>query len=219
MKKAFCTFAVGEYEECLEVSRPGFQRFCKRHGYDYKEHFPYAVRRSLRPPAWGKVVLLIELLMSYDLVMWLDCDTLILDSTKDCADLVPDWAVQAITKHIYNDMVVPSTGLWIVKPDALPYLEKIWGMEEFIDHIWWEQAALHNLLGYTQHEQYLNPFPVRTKETALHRYTYFLSEEWNSIDFRNYGSSARIMHFPTLEPAERAQEMQEWLDLYGNQIR
>jgi len=211
MKKALCTFAVDEYAACLEVSRPGFQRYAAQHGYQYVEYYPTVAQEFGRPASWGKIILMIELLMIYDVVIWIDCDVLILEYGEDILTHIPDWAIQAITRHYSPEGDVPSAGLWIAKPDLLPYLEKIWEMDEYLDHNWWEQAALHHLLGYVQHEKYLNPCAVFSHETELYRLTYFFDVRWHSVDFRNYDSNAYIMHFPSIEIEDRVACMQEWL--------
>lgn len=220
MKKAFCTFAVGPYQDCLEISRNSFQKYSAKYGYDYVEYYPTAAQKSGKPPSWGKVILMMELLLSYDVVMWLDCDTLILNYSEDVLSYLPYWAIQAITEHRYDGAEIASTGLWIAKPDLLPYLEQMWKMEEYTDHIWWEQAALQELLGYGQDDRYLNPHPFHVIKTNLFNHTYFLDVSWNSIDYQSMNSDARIMHFPAMDVGERVSRMREWVGSYnyGRQV-
>jgi len=211
MRKAFCTFGVGPYAEVLDVARPTFEKYCDLHGYQYFEQYPRIMGKLERPPAWGKVYMMMELLEDYDVVLWIDCDVLILKFDIDIDDCVPLEDIQAIVKHQSGEAQIPSTGFWYARHEMIPYLEKIWSMEKFIHHQWWEQGAFQNLLGYDQDLAYLLARPRRVRETELYHKTYILSEEWNSVDNENLNSEARVMHFPSHDAHLRANLMRKWL--------
>ena len=69
----------------LNQSLHTFRRFGERHGYDVVVGGEEAI--ADRAPAWSKIVLLRRLLESYDYVLWIDADAIILDDSVDPADL------------------------------------------------------------------------------------------------------------------------------------
>lgn len=209
MRKAFCTFGVGLYADCLDVSRPTFEKYCEIHGYEYVESYPSLVGR---PPAWGKVKLLLQLLESYDIAVWLDCDTMIIDHSEDVASEVPDGTIQAIVSHNFGDYDVPSTGLWYVTSWMIPYLEKIWGMTTYLNHPWWEQRALQELLGYEDDPHTTHKNPRKVHESKLYDNTKFLDESWDSINFANLWIKVKIMHFPAMPVDARVYWMKQWTE-------
>ncbi len=186
MSKALVTFAVGRHTELLEISRPGFAEYARRHGYDYHE----GAQPESRPPSWWKVPLLYDALWSYDEVLWLDCDVVIVDPSADIAAEVPRSYWQAMVKHHTSDGEVPNCGVWLVRRPMARYLADIWGMEGYRDHVWWEQAAMLDFLGY-EHE----PRPVRLHApTPLYDRTHFLPLEWNSHEQNDRHPSPRFAH-------------------------
>jgi hypothetical protein len=124
----------------------------------------------------------------YDEVLWVDCDTVVVDATVDLADEVPAGAWQAITRHSTPEGEVPSAGVWLARQPLHPVLEGIWRMTEYLHHRWWEQAALQQLLGY-------NPelIPVSLGEpTELYWRTHWLDpDEWNALQPQ---PGSRIVH-------------------------
>ena len=80
-RKVVCTMAHGPHRELLEIARPTLARYADDNGYEL-----VTIERPLapaRPPSWGKVVLLHELVQQYDLVLWVDADALFVDTTRD----------------------------------------------------------------------------------------------------------------------------------------
>src|SRR5581483_6913852 len=72
---------------------------------------------------------------------------------------------------------------------AAEFLDAAWALDRYTDHVWWENAAICDLLGYD-----LDPAgPAR--ETPALAGTKFISPRWNWIvDARV--PRARIRHFP-----------------------
>ena len=67
----------------LEIARPSFEAFAGRHGYDLvvvgKDPAPE------RPPSWGRIRLMRDLLAEVDEILWLDADTVVVDGGRDIA--------------------------------------------------------------------------------------------------------------------------------------
>lgn len=221
MNKAFVTFGLGQYAHYLDIVRPGFVAYAKHFGYDYIEVNSLDGIMPLtgvdlfdRPLSWGKVPVLLRTLASYDAALWVDCDAVIVDGAEDVAAHVPDDAWQAMVAHrVHQGFVmgeVPACGMWFLRPPMIAHLQEMWTMTRYIDHVWWEQAAMHELLGYEYNGAGI--FPVRrTHETTLYRHTHFLPVEWDSIDYHDPGAEVKIMHVPGIVPhEERLHTLRRW---------
>lgn len=199
MSSAVVTLATGQHERLLEIARPSFEAFADRHGHDLVIAEPFDIQR---PPAWQKLPLLRDLLLSgYESVLWLDADVVIVDDTEDV--VAPDGCWQTLVEHHTNDGLVPNTGVWLARPPMVPVFEQMWRMVEYVQHPWWEQAALVALMGY--HGQPLKADP----ENEVHAHTCFLDAGWNvHRDDVNRSDRERFMH-ATMHP-DREATMREW---------
>lgn len=200
MTRCLVTFAVGPYEELLEIALPGFERFAEKHSYELVVATPEPCERA---PSWWKVPLLVDALDAYEEALWVDADMVVVDDSDDLD--VPEIAWEALVRHRTADGQVPNCGLWLVRRPMLPWLERIWAQTSRLEHGWWEQAALMDFLGYTVDER-----PARLAEqSTLYEHTEWLDPGWNV--HRNDVSDLerpRFMH-ATMHP-DRAATMREW---------
>jgi hypothetical protein len=196
MRKAIASMGVGSHERLLRVARPTFQAYADRHGYDLHLHTEL-VDRS-RPVAWSRIPILQSLVGRYDAVVWLDCDLVIVDGRRDLADeLRPDRFLYLV-EHRYGGHRVLNTGVMMLRggAEAADFLQRVWEQEQFVDHGWWEQAAVMHLLGYR-----LDGSGPRDRSPYRER-TELLSPVWNWAWFARV-PRARIRHFPMLSPLRR----------------
>lgn len=144
MSKCLASFGVEASAPCAALSRPGMEAYAARHGYDLcLDHVP-----TLRPWSYAKIPLLIDLLGTYDEVLWLDADVLIRDGRWDIADFVPSDAAHALRVHHTYEGHVPNCGVWFLAKEALPLLDKVLALyDAYRHHKWWEQGAVISLLG------------------------------------------------------------------------
>lgn len=199
MSKALVTLAYGGfYEELLEVALPSFQTFADLHGYDLL--IPEPIDCS-RPPSWWKVPALLSALDEYDEALFLDADTVIVDPSEDV--YVDPLAWQAMVEHHTGDGDVPNCAVWLVRRPMIPYLHTAWSLDRYLNHGWWEQAAMHELMG-------LGGRPVqRIFDTELGRHTAFLDNGWNVHCWDSpRATRPRIMH-ATMLP-DRVAVMRAW---------
>jgi hypothetical protein len=203
MTKALVTFATGNHTALLDIARPGFMDYAGRHDYDYLER-SYATVGE-RPVSWSKVPVLLDLLSSYDTVLWLDADVIIADGTDDIAAHVPADAWQALVKHHTTAGEVPNCGIWLLRKPMIPILEQIWEMRQYIDHPWWEQAAMLKLLGYEPDARPVGLHGI----TELYAHTHFLPLEWNSDEFHDKAEHPKFCHYPGLWLWDRLAAMQD----------
>lgn len=171
MRRAIVTMGVGPYEELLAISGPRMRAYADRHGYEYIELSGLAPER---PPSWLKVLPLAAMLETYDALLWLGCDVLILDDSVDMADQIALTAWQALTAHHTGEGEIPNCDVWYLRPQMADYLRQAWAMEQYATHPWWEQKAMLDQMGYGG-----SPLQAE-KPTELYRHTHFLPLEWNS---------------------------------------
>lgn len=200
MSKALVTVGVGPHEELLQVALPSMRRFADMHGYTLLTPDPPATDR---PVSWWKIPALVAALADHDEALWVDADIVIVDPTDDI--VIPDGKWQALVEHRTADGRVPNCAVWKVNREMIPVLHEVWRLTHRIDHGWWEQAALLDLLGY-QHDR-RPAFPA--VDTELRRRTAFIDKGFN---FHLWDSPApehvRFAH-ATMHP-DRLERMRGW---------
>jgi hypothetical protein len=195
-RTALCTLAVGRHLELLELARPSLVGFAQRHGYEYVEH-----ARSLapdRPASWSKVVALHHLAGSFDRVIWVDSDAVVVDGRDDLAAQLRPGRVLATVVHRHDGNALPNLGVAVARGGGgvggratRRLLERLWSCTDLIDHPWWENAALLRVLGLRTFEPVQPIAPAR-----LHPWRLAVQEldgAWNSIP-DHPAPNPRIVH-------------------------
>jgi len=190
LRKVLCSIGAGPHQELLDISGETFAIFARRHGYELD------LRREVlvadRAPAWSKIALLQECLTRSDLVFWVDADAAIVDPTLDIADEMTRRDVMGLVAHEYDGMRVPNAGVWVLR-NCRPVrrlLDRIWNRVEYLDHDWWENAALIRELGFT-----VEPTVALDRATRILGRTRFVDRSWNSIAI-DAAAHPRINHYP-----------------------
>ena len=188
-RKALVSIGTGPQRKLLALARRTFEPYAERHGYDL-------VLRTepidtTRPPAWSKIRLLRELALDYDVLVWLDCDLMIVDGRADIAAELGDQHLLCLVEHEVGQGRMPNSGVMVLRggEQAAAFLDDVWAQERYAEHRWWENAAICHLLGYG-----LDP-PRPVRETPLLRATKLLSPRWNAIRDAPV-RRARIRHYP-----------------------
>lgn len=198
MKKVLCTLGIGPHEELLEIVRPTFEAYATRHGYDFV--FETGSLDPTRPAPWSKIVLIQRLLRSYDLVLWIDADAVIVDGSIDIADALPKRATFGLVAHETPEgPEIPNSGVVLIRSSrkARRFLDRVWGRTEFMNHKWWENAAILELLGYT-----LEPPVTLVRAERDREMFHFLDPRWNVLPFQRL-DNARIKHYAGQTQEER----------------
>jgi galactosyl transferase GMA12/MNN10 family len=206
-RRVLCSIGFGPQERLLTLSRPTFERYARRHGYDLDVRTEPLQRE--RPGQWNKILLLRELVDRYDLVVWVDADAVIVDTGKDIADELEDGRFLYLVEHCYDGLRVPNTGVLMLRsgPEAAALLDELWNDTDFAEHRWHEQAALMLRLGYVE------SLPTRPSELRT-RKTKFLGIEWNSTP-QHGARDAFIKHTPGHRPLTRMAFMAKDLVVAG----
>jgi len=189
MRKAIATIGAGPMGAVLDLSAQTFRRLAEVHGYDVV--IGSGDDAEGRPAPWGKITLIRRLLASYDLVLWLDADTVVLSFDRDPVDDLPADCFQGLVQHTRGDELIPNTGVWLVRsePRTFEFLDEVWGAEQFIDDMWWENGAVIDLLGYT-----LRPTRPSRPSPWLDG-TAWLDDTWNKHIKISGLVPARIRHY------------------------
>lgn len=191
-KKVLCSIGAGPHAELLKLSGATFELYAERHGYDLD--LRTELLHAERPASWSKVLLLQELLERYDTVFWVDADAAIVDVERDIADDVSGKYL-GLAVHHYDNQAIPNCGIMLVNRSRLAstLLDRAWNATQWIDHPWWENAAILELMG---HEVGDGPGPVTLQSpTAFYRKAALLGNEWNSI-MVDEAARPRIRHYP-----------------------
>jgi len=177
VRKAIASLGSGPHEQLLALAARSFRPYARRHGYDLHLH-TQPVDAS-RPAPWSKVPIMRRLAATYDVVVWLDSDLVIVDGRPDLAAQLPDDRLMALAEHRTKEGSMPNSGVMALRggPEAQAFLDEVWAQEDLIAHKWWENAAICRLLGYE-----LEPEVRLAEPTALLRdRTTILDPRWNSI--------------------------------------
>lgn len=190
LMRVLCSAGVGQYASLLRWTLPSYVEFCHRHSYGlYIEQSDLA---DGRPPAWGKIPLIRKLLHEFDEVLWIDADAAIVRLDVDIAAEVPAGVTVALVAHHYFGMELPNTGVMLWRRDrhSSRLLSLIWNQHHLTHHLYWEQAAFLEVLGYDVDV----PRAVRlVKRTVWLRHVHYLSNVWNSTR-RDSHPNPRVVH-------------------------
>ncbi|MEP6623532.1 MAG: hypothetical protein ABJC79_03755 [Acidimicrobiia bacterium] len=201
MRKVLCSLGAGAHRELLDLSGETFSIFADRHGYDLD--LRHELLTPDRAPAWNKIVLLRDLVARYDLVLWIDADAAIVDPTVDIADSLGRRDLMGLVAHEYDGMRVPNTGVWLLRRNrsVQKFLARVWDRTEYLDHDWWENAAVIRELGFT-----VEPRVEPVTEPRIVRRTCFLERTWNSIEI-DTSPHSRINHYPGRSQEHRVEAL------------
>jgi hypothetical protein len=208
VRKALCSIGSGPHEALLAVSEPTFRAYAERHGY---ELITSTAAHPDRPPAWAKVPLIRSTLDDYDLVLWIDADAVIVDAAEDIAGALAPAAQLGLVQHRRDAELIPNTGVmvWRSGEFARSLLDRTWGATQYLDHPWWENAALLDALGYA--------VPRFTRLDRLRRRrlrarpappgVQFLPGYWN-WSYLDRAADPRIVHCLGVPVEQRLRDMQ-----------
>jgi len=201
----------------LDIAAPVAMEYASKHNYDFcsirgKAFDDFA---RTRPPAWAKVPILLAALHTYDIVCWLDCDTIIVDDTLDISDTLTLESPIGIVnqplsietfftvpierlKTVKLQVSCPNTGVMVLKKTVttMNLLREIWDGE---DGPLWEQSSFLSIMGYEGEWPYLPP-----KEPSLYADAIqWLDRKWNVHKRHNREEQGYIHHWSHLPYEER----------------
>jgi hypothetical protein len=171
--------------------------FCKKHNFDCER---FAIESFDRPPSWFKIKLLIHQLQNtdYDYIMWIDADACINNYEFDISSILCHEKSFFVAKDL-NDF---NLGVFIIKNNqfAKSILFKIYSMTEYLNHIWWEQAAFIDLYKQNYNSIQEQVSIIEQKTLNAYDYRYYGYDEKHS---GHYNKDSFVVHFPSLDPSLR----------------
>jgi hypothetical protein len=212
VSKALCSIGAGPHEALLAVSEPTFRAYADRHGY---ELVTATEADPSRPPAWAKVPMIRAALDRHELVLWIDADAVIVDGREDIAGELASDAQLALVQHRRDGALIPNTGvmLWRSGEFARALLDRVWANTRYLNHPWWENAALLDALGYTIPRFNRADRLLRRRLRAAHPVdgVQFLPGHWN-WSYLDRAENPRIVHCLGVPVEQRLRDMQAALD-------
>ena len=171
---------AGEQTCFLDLTRAHHEAYAHAHRMDYVCR--YGAQTTDRAPHWDKILLiLLALRKGYEYIIWLDADTLIVNSERDLREALPEDAWMGMVRHDtpgegqhrwYNSGAIYLRNT----PKCLAFFEEVWNAWP-IDHHWEDNMAMIMTLGFA---------PERWEGVAV------LSDEWNSTRLMNEHPSAVV---------------------------
>lgn len=229
-RKALCTLATGPHVDLLKFSEPGFRRFADRHGYD--PIVERATRVPDRPTAWSKIAMLREMLTRYEWCLWIDADALIVRFDRDILEETDRSHSMYLVEHRSGRHRLPNTGVWLLRSDPVVFrvLEAVWSQVEYLDHPYWENAALMHVLGYRVQPAKKRRGPIwafrgavrrttgididarpsrQVEDSSFAEATKHLPTYWNGLIKHDPNGDHRIRHYAGIPLDERLKLMAE----------
>lgn len=200
MGRVLVSLGTGKQRKLLRLASVTFRRYARRHGYELDLH-DEAVDHE-RPPAWSKVALIRRLLDTHEIVLWLDADIVVVRGDRDIAAELPGDRFIAMVEHTVGGKANPNTGVMVIRSgdEARRFFDEVWQKTGYLNHRWWEQAAVMDLLGYDPETG------ERVRESDWHERIHWLGKEWNSIR-DDPAPQPRIRHWPGFTVTRRFAEM------------
>lgn len=193
MKKVITSFGTGYHSRLLSLSIPTLQLYAQNHQYDLfvpSDSFFSETTKQL-PPAWWKIDIIQYLLKQYDRVLWIDADVIICRFENDISESLDNSTDFGLVVHETPDGQIPNSGVWLLNPSCLNWLEHMKSYTHFKrSECWWEQAALLHLMGINPDDSVIKiPEKTNLSWTSLDYY-------WNPHinDNRKIPEDTRFFH-------------------------
>lgn len=116
----------------------------KKNGYDIFIY--HDVLDPSRPAAWSKIIAIQRHLKNYDWLYWSDADSLVMNMSVKLENLIDDKFNLIISREEANGNL--NTGSFLIRNCewSETLLKRIYDLTYFLDHQYWEQAALGYIL-------------------------------------------------------------------------
>ena len=179
-RAVICCLATGRHRELMAQSLPTMVAYAQRH--DWSVVLTSEPLNGERPPSWGKLQLIRELMDTYEYVFWVDADAIIVDLDRDLlAEVGSEDSDIWFARHPQDrdpSATVLNAGVFVVRSSdwSRRLLTEVWNAEQFIQHNWWENAALLDLLGYS-----LEPPFAKVRKSHWESRVGALDLAWNSV--------------------------------------
>jgi len=194
MKIALITVSDEVFNDIAELTLPSMLRYADLWDLEFISLPPEA---NGRPTSWYKIKRILEVLRSgFDYCLYLDTDAMFVRFDEDIREHLTDNKDLYLCRQYpnkYHSTSYFNSGVMVWRKCAwsIDFLDEIWRQTEFINHHWWEQAAMLKLLGF---QSALGQGTDRLDSDAM-EHVKELSQDWNSIPILTVAANPIIRHF------------------------
>ncbi len=141
------TYFDKDFEEMGNLCLKSMKKYAKKFNLNIKLMNQI---KSNRPAPWNKILIVKELLKSYEYVFWLDADAIFVRFDKDIRDEIEDGKDFYLAKVKIRGEEIPNSGVFLIKNTewSKKFLQDVWNKKEYIYHNYWENAGVIDVLGY-----------------------------------------------------------------------
>ena len=214
-KEKFCitTYYDDRFKAVGDLSLLTLRAYAERHNGDV---FIGNRLKIERPIPWIKIKIIQELFrMGYKKVMWVDADAIIVRDDESILNECEDGKDLYLVEHWDGRRSIPNSGVMLLQKTRFTkrLLEKVWRMDQYTDHVWWENAAIIHLLSEDDFEEE----GIRREAKGLKRKEMerikFIDVKWNSIPevYNGQASSCKpiIKHYAGFQYERRVELMEK----------
>ncbi len=182
-----------------------------------------------RVQTWNKILQIKNEILKKenDYIMWVDADAFFPNDAENILSVIDNKYEIYLSSHYcsvfkgsnYKNTILTTNrincGVMIFKVSnfCLEFLEKVWSKKEYINHFWYEQAAIMDLVGLKA-DITGNLNDNKGNDFYLNKIK-FLSKEWNSIPSFGAISSESIrpsiIHLAGIENDERIKLLKDYI--------
>lgn len=185
MKITVCSLWTEEFKLFGPKSEANKRAYCELHGYD----FVCQTNKidTGRPPSWQKLLLLQNVLSDGNWAFWIDADAIFTNFDIKLESLIQE--AGSADFFIAKDRNGINAGVFGIRDCewSSDFIRRCWEQEQFIDHRWWEQAAMMHLFQQPEDNAHVCVFAKRKINSYI--------SEWQPGDF--------IIHFPATKAEKR----------------
>ena len=193
-----------KFKEISDLSFPTVESFCIKKSFDCER---FLVEDFDKPTAWFKIKALIKEVESkkHDYILWIDADAIILNQNFDIKQILD----KSKSLYISRDFNNLNSGVMLLKCDefSIALLKEVWRLSnEYLTHIWWEQAAIIKLFEID--------FENVNKKTKIVEQSIFNAYETSYYGINKTGqinNDSFICHFPSLGMGTRIQLIKKYI--------
>jgi hypothetical protein len=199
------TAYTSNISELSNLSYDSITKYCSRHSIKSSR---ILLENIERPASWYKIPSILSNLEHHEYVMWIDSDTTIINYDFDIQSILDNESEIYVCTDING--INCGVMIWKNTPNTRDILNKIWSMDEFINHNWWEQAAFRKL-----YDDNYNDIQHITKIVEQHKI--------NSYDYALYGMTyesgqvneqSMLIHLPGLDLQTRIRLITKYKEQY-----
>ena len=180
-----------KFKNIGDITSKTFEKYAKKYDYVFEN---VKMPKFDRPYAWNKIKILLDEIQknNFEYLLWVDADSYFNIYEKNISEIIDEKKEIYIAKHYcevhkgtkYKNAKLTvlriNSGVMLLKSSEYNhnFLTKVWNNKKFINHQWWEQAAIMDIIGLRAEINHnLND---NIGNNILDKIK-FLSGRWNSI--------------------------------------